>query len=115
MKKASEKATAISSNSAVNEEVIKQFVSGADKSKTDVAVEANRLESQAIKVEERKLQEAQKREAKDAETRYFKAISMRFTKNEIDLLDQLKNKKGLTRLAIIRIAIAELVERELNN
>ncbi|BCG66095.1 MAG: hypothetical protein methR_PLP0017 (plasmid) [Methyloprofundus sp.] len=112
MKKASEKATA---KSTINEDVIKQFIGGADKSKTDVAAEVSRLESQAIKVEERKFQEAQKRQNKDAETRYFKAISMRFTKDEIDLLDQLKNKKGVTRLAIIRIAIAELVERELNN
>lgn len=112
MKKASEKATA---KSTINEDVIKQFVGGADKSKEELAAETGRLESQRIKVEERKLKEERKRKEKNEETRYFKAISMRFTKDEIDLLDQLKKKKGVTRLSIIRIAIADMVARELNN
>jgi len=112
MKKASEKATA---KSTLNEAVIQKFVDGADKSKEELATETRRLESQGIKVEERKLQEARKRQEKKADTRYFKAISMRFTKDEIDLLDQLKHKKGVTRLSIIRLAIADMVARELSN
>ena len=117
MKKASEKATALNAKSTVSAAEIKKFVDGADKSKAEISAEkeSNRLEAQRIKVEERKLEEARKRQEKDEDTRYFKAISMRFTKDEIDLLDQLKNKKRVPRLSIIRIAIAELAERELNN
>ncbi|TXL03362.1 hypothetical protein BMR08_15105 [Methylococcaceae bacterium CS2] len=41
-----------------------------------------------------------------------KAVQIKFTKSELDLLEQIKDRKGLSRLAVIRLAINELGIKE---
>ncbi|GFO73317.1 hypothetical protein BJAS_P4062 [Bathymodiolus japonicus methanotrophic gill symbiont] len=113
MKKASEKAASKLTKEEFTEDEVHKFVEGAEKSKEEIE-EVDKLDEERKKVATRKIDEERKRKEKDEKTRYFKAISMRFTKDEIDLLDELKQKKGIPRLAIIRIAISELAERELD-
>lgn len=48
----------------------------------------------------------------DGNVEVKKAVQIKFTKSELDLLEKIKDRKGLSRLAVIRLAINELGIKE---
>jgi|APLak6261673822_1056097.scaffolds.fasta_scaffold15665_2 hypothetical protein len=69
----------------VDKKLIEDFINNADKPESEKVVSQNRT---------------------------FLSISIKFSQEESDKLDALKKIKGLTRIGVIRLAIAELYNRE---